>query len=374
MANVCAGVADSTTGRLVDERALFPAAGLISTLVHVLADRGQLDYGVPVAAYWPEFAAHGKVGITLAHVLTHTVGVPQAPPGAVLEDLADWDGMCARIAGLRPLWRPGSATGWHALTFGFILGEVVRRVAGRSLPAVLRDVVAVPLGVPRDLFFGVPAADLARVVRLEDRPVRPGRSDLWGDVPLGSLFHEVVPAWLRAGAKMGNRPESWMLPGPAGGAATADALARMFAALIGEVDGVRLVGPVTAGRFSEAVTTWEDRVTRAPIPKGLGYHVGLVPMGNTIAFGWQGSVGLMFADPGRGLAFACMHNLLTDAPLGSAYRVADEVRLALGLETGMIQAIRRRMGERAARRIRGRVARRRKRVDGWERDLRSSGT
>ncbi len=82
----------------------------------------------------------------------------------------------------------------------------------------------------------------------------------------------------------------------------------------------------------------------------------------------------MFADPGRGLAFACMHNLLTDAPLGSAYRVADEVRLALGLETGMIQAIRRRMGERAARRIRGRVARRRKRVDGWERDLRSSGT
>lgn len=127
--NVCAGVADSTTGRLVDERTLFPAAGLISTLVHVLADRGQLDYGVPVAAYWPEFAAHGKVGITLAHVLTHTAGVPQTPPGVVLEDLADWDGMCARIADLRPLWRPGSATGWHALTFGFILGEVVRRVA-----------------------------------------------------------------------------------------------------------------------------------------------------------------------------------------------------------------------------------------------------
>ncbi len=266
----------------------------------MLADRGQLDYGVPVAAYWPEFAAHGKVGITLAHVLTHTAGVPQAPPGIVLEDLADWDGMCTRIAGLRPLWRPGSATGWHALTFGFILGEVVRRVAGRSLPAVVRDVVAVPLGVPRDLFFGVPAADLARVVRLSEGPVRPGRSDLWGDFPPGSLFHEVVPAWLRAGAEMGNRPESWMLPGPAGGAATADALARMFAALIGEVDGVRLVGPATAGRFSEAVTTWEDRVTRAPIPKGLGYHVGLVPIGKPSPSGGREASASCSLTPGAG--------------------------------------------------------------------------
>ncbi|SNT61306.1 Beta-lactamase [Actinomadura meyerae] len=367
---VCAGMADATTGRPVDQRTLFPVAGLIPTVVHVLADRGVLDYGVPVAAYWPEFAAHGKTGITLAHVLAHTAGVPQAPPGIVLDDLADWDGMCARIADLRPLWRPGMATGWHALSFGFILGEVVRRVTGRPLPEVLREEVAAPLGVPDDLFFGVPAADLPRAVRLEDGELMEP-SALY---PPGSLYHEVVPEWLRANAGLANRPECWMLPGPAGSAATADAVARMFAALIGEVDGVRLVGPATTGRLSEALTVAEDRVTKVPTPKGLGYEVGIASMGNTCAFGRHGVDGLAFADPGRGFAFAYLHSLLSDEPLGNAYRVADEVRLALGLESGLLQAIRRRAVRRAARRLRARAARRRKRVDGWVRDLRSSGT
>ncbi|WP_254715559.1 serine hydrolase domain-containing protein [Actinomadura sp. NAK00032] len=265
----------------------------------MLADRGLLDYGVPVAAYWPEFAAQGKVGITLAHVLAHvlahTAGVPQTPPGVGPEDLADWDGMCARIADLRPLWRPGIATGWHALTYGFILGEVVRRVTGQPLPVVLRDVIAAPLGVHGDLLFGVPAADLPRVVRLEEgEPPDPP-----ADFPPGSLYHEAMPAWLRAGAELGNRPETWMPPGPVGSAATAEALARMFAALIGAVDGVRLIGPATAGRLSETLTTREDRVVRMPLRKGLGYMVGVAAMGNSVAFGWYGTDGLVYAGAPR---------------------------------------------------------------------------
>jgi CubicO group peptidase (beta-lactamase class C family) len=91
-------------------------------------------------------------------VLTHAAGVPQAPAGVTLADLADWDLMCARIADLEPLWEPGAETGYHALTYGYILGEVVRRVTGHPIARVLREEVTGPLGVADDLFFGVRTA------------------------------------------------------------------------------------------------------------------------------------------------------------------------------------------------------------------------
>lgn len=354
--DVSEGKADVTTGRPVDERTLFPCgAGSVSTVVHVLAERGLLDYGDPVAAYWPEFGAHGKHDVTLAHVLTHSAGVPQAPPGITLDDFADWDGMCARIADLRPLWRAGTATGHHLLTFGFILGEVVRRVTGRPVSAVLRDEVAAPLGVPDDLCFDVPADDLAQTARLEDGD----RSDPLGHYPDGSLYHEVHPPWMQVGAALGNRREWRTTARPSSGWGTAHALARMCAALIGEVDGVRLIGPVRTGRLS-MVLPREDRVLGGPARMGLGYIVGTVDMGSVSAFGWWPSGGgLAFADPGRGFSFAYLPNLLTSGVLGAAYQAADEVRLALGLETAVLQAVRRRKAERAVRRIRARVIKRR---------------
>ncbi|TDC59650.1 class A beta-lactamase-related serine hydrolase, partial [Actinomadura sp. GC306] len=368
--NVCAGKADTTTGRPVDERTLFPcASGPMSTVVHVLAERGLLDYGAPVAAYWPAFGAHGKHDITLAHVLTHSAGVPQAPPGITFDDLADWDGMCARIADLRPLWRAGYATGYHALTFGFILGEVVRRVTGRPLPAVLRDEVAAPLGVPGDLCFGVPARDLARVARLEERDL----PDPLRHFPEGSLYHEVIPPWMQSGMvlegrsevpegqpeapedrpeALANRPEALVLDLPTGGRATAHALARMYAALIGEVDGVRLIGQDRTARLSGVITIKQDRVTRVPSPKGLGYLVGTVQMGGFSSFGWMFGTGLAFADPERGFSFACLTNLSEPRQMEGVYRVADEVRLALGLEGALTQAVRRKLAKRAFRRLR----------------------
>lgn len=198
--------------------------------------------------------------MTIAHVLTHSAGVPQAPPGITLDDLADWDGMCARIADLRPLWRAGTATGFHALTFGFILGEVVRRVTGRPVSAVLRDDVAAPLGVSGDLWFGIPARHLPRVARFEDGD----RSDTLANFPDGSLYHQVAPPWLQEDAALANRPELQTMDAPSGSGATAHALTRMYAALIGEVDGVRLVGPARTGRLSAAITMKEDRVTWTP--------------------------------------------------------------------------------------------------------------
>ncbi|MEU5995960.1 serine hydrolase domain-containing protein [Spirillospora sp. NPDC047418] len=362
--DVHAGRADTSTGRPVDDRTLFPAAGvnLVSTVVHVLAERGLIEYGVPVAAYWPEFGAHGKTDITVAHVLTHSSGVPQAPDGLVFDDLADWDGTCARIADLRPLWRAGAATGQHSLTFGYILGEVARRVTGRPLPEILRNEVAEPLGVPEDLFIGVPARHLPRVARLEEEEER----DPLLEFPAGSLFHRVIPhAFQDEDAAMMNRADRLTMDAPYRGMMTAHALARMYAALIGDVDGVRLISPARTARLSAIVTMKEDRVFGWAMAKGLGYFVAAASMGSASAFGCSAAGGLAFADPERGLAFAYLPNLQIYGLDSRAYEVADGLRLALGLETGMGQAIRRRRVDREMRRTRRRVGRRRRRGRGW---------
>lgn len=331
--NACAGLADPATGRTVDERTLFNSwstgKGSASTVVHVLAERGLLDYDAPVAEYWPDFAAHGKGRVTLAHVLTHSAGVPQAPAGVTLRDLGDWATMCARIAELRPLWEPGTATGYHALTYGYILGEVVRRVTGRPIREVLRDEVTGPLGVDGDLFFGVPEPELARVARLED--------GTWASAlkarPADSLFFQAAPYAIQATAANGNRADHLTTDVPSAGTMTAFALARMYAALVGEVDGIRLISPARTATVSTVVTTGTDRVLGAPIPKGLGYFLGLPEMGTRIgAFGCKGSGGgIAFADPGSRFSFAFTHNRMTAPPADNAGRIAGLIRRAVGL-------------------------------------------
>lgn len=256
LVDACAG--EAHPGSAVDGRTLFNSwstgKGTMSALVHVLAERGLLDDTAPVAEYWPEFAAHGKQAVTLAHVLTHSAGVPQAPEGVTLADLADWDGMCARIADLRPQWEAGTATGYHALTFGYILGEVVRRVTGRPIVQALREEITEPLGIADELLFGVPSAELPRVARLEDG----NWAAIVASRPAGSAFFEAAPPAIQPGPDLGNRTAYLTTDVPSAGTMTARALARMYAALIGEVDGVRLVSPSAppgSGRWSPPTPT-----------------------------------------------------------------------------------------------------------------------
>ncbi len=107
-----------------------------STLVHMLAERGAFEYDTPVAELWPEFGAHGKQGVTVRHVMNHTAGVPGIPLTTTIEDLCDWDKMCAAIADSELWWEPGTKIGYHAYTFGYIAGEIIRRVTGKPISEV----------------------------------------------------------------------------------------------------------------------------------------------------------------------------------------------------------------------------------------------
>ncbi len=140
--NVAAGVDDRVTGAPVTPDTLFRAAsptkGVASTVAHVLAEDGDLDYDVPIAEAWPEFAARGKDKVTVRHVLCHTAGVPGLPPDLTPAQLCDWEQMCDLLADAELWWEPGTRFGYHDYTFGFLLGETLRRLTGRTISGLLR--------------------------------------------------------------------------------------------------------------------------------------------------------------------------------------------------------------------------------------------
>ena len=142
--------------------------GLTSTCVHLLADRGEIDLHAPVAAYWPEFAQAGKESITLASVMGHRSGVIGPRTRLSPQEALDWDNVCSHIAAAQPWWEPNTAQGYHMVTFGFILGEVVRRVTGRSIGQFLRTEIAEPLGI--DVHIGLPDSEHHRCAEMVNKP------------------------------------------------------------------------------------------------------------------------------------------------------------------------------------------------------------
>jgi CubicO group peptidase (beta-lactamase class C family) len=142
----------------------------------LLADRGDLDFDVPVAKYWPEFAAKGKEQIKVSQLLSHTSGLSGWREKITAEDLYDWDKMTSLLAAQAPLWEPGTASGYHALTHGYLIGEVVRRITGKSIGTVFREAIAEPLGA--DFHIGLPASEDARVADLIPFVLPPSARDI----------------------------------------------------------------------------------------------------------------------------------------------------------------------------------------------------
>src|SRR4051812_38340750 len=171
-----AGVADFATGRPIDGDTVFVtfsvSKGVTATIAHLLAERGQLDYDAPIADVWPAFAAHGKERITARHALAHQAGLAHLPIDLRPEDVIDWDRMCAILEDATPAWEPGTKTGYHALTFGWLVGELIHRADGRPIERILAEDVCAPLGID-SLWFGMPESAAARLARLEFEPVPP---------------------------------------------------------------------------------------------------------------------------------------------------------------------------------------------------------
>ncbi len=233
---------------------------LAAFCVLVLADRGVLGLDDPVARHWPEFAQAGKARVTVRQLLSHQAGLVALREARPAELLLDWDGVCAALAAEEPWWEPGTGHAEHALFFGHLCGELVRRTDGRSLGAFWREEVAGPWAL--DVHVGLGPDELRRTLDLRGG-FGPARSDLYRqalDNPPGARSLEVVngEAWRRAEIPAVN------------GHATALGLARFFAGLVagGELDGVRLVAPETVARHGRG------RADRARPAARRGGHLG----------------------------------------------------------------------------------------------------
>lgn len=330
-----AGVADPATGRTVDGDTLFYlfscGKGVTATAVHLLAERGVVDYDTPIAAYWPEFGTRGKERITVRHALTHSAGVPHLPDGTTLGELCDWERMCHLVAGLAPIWEPGTKSGYHSGVFGWLLGETVRRADGRRVDQVVREEIAGPLGIGEGLALGVAESMLPRMARLVQAGAGPGEADdekATPDTPLESL-RPVTQA---------NYPGRQRACLPSNCSGTARGLARMYAALAagGELDGVRILSPERLALATALAVDDVDVLSGHPVRRGLGYLLGQPgsPMGSTRVFGHDGlgeTIG--FADSRHRFAFALAKNNLTNdwSPASTPNVLVREVREALGI-------------------------------------------
>ncbi|HEU4493379.1 MAG TPA: serine hydrolase domain-containing protein [Rubrobacteraceae bacterium] len=325
-----AGIADPQTARRVTPDTPFFSysigKGVAATVVHALAERGLFGYDTRIVELWPEFGAHGKDRVTVRHALSQTAGVPGLPPGLTVDDLCDWEKMCTIVADSEPWWEPGTRIGYHAITWGYIVGEIIRRASGKPIPRSLREEVAEPLEVADELFFAVPAAERPRLARLEDAP---GAEEMFGELPEDSPILKLGPDLTAADA---NRAEVLGANILAGGTVTARAVARMYAALLGEVDGVRLISPERLREVSAVAMSGTDQIFGFPTSWGLGYSIGQF-MSNAHetqhVFGVGGIGGShAYASTRTGTTFALTKNLLTPS-FDTAEQVAGIVTKAV---------------------------------------------
>lgn len=279
--------------------------------VLMLIDRGLIDPDDPVAKFWPEFAQNGKEGVLVRHLMSHTSGVSGWQQPVEVDDLYDWEKSTSMLAAQAPWWEPGTASGYHALDFGHLLGEVVRRVDGRKLGRFFAEEIAGPLGA--DFHIGLADSEFGRVANVVPPPALPIPDELDFEStmiktltgPMISAASSWTPQWRRADI------------GAANGHGNARSVARSQAVIAngGEVDGVRLLSAETIERIFETHRDGPDLVLGIPIRFGLGYGLEIseqpyIPTGRVCFWGgWGGSVIVNDAD--RHLTIADMMNQMS---------------------------------------------------------------
>jgi CubicO group peptidase (beta-lactamase class C family) len=296
--DIYGGVANRESGRPVSADTMFilysSTKPLAAVCLHILWERGQLDWDDPVARHWPEFARNGKDGITIRHVLTHQGGFPETPGSTVWKKWQDWDFIIKVMEDIVPEYAPGEVMAYHPRNYGWVVGELVRRIDGRPINQFLREEVADLLGL-NGLYVGLPPEledRVSRVHAMEDCD-RPG----------------MIPPY--------NRPEVHQAVQPAGGGiATARDLARFYAALGngGVLDGAQILSPDTVDHVTDLQVEGVDYSLGQYMRRALGLVLADRRMGASLqmgprTFGHAGagtSVG--WADPDLGLAVAFITN------------------------------------------------------------------
>ena len=320
-ADLWAGVADKATGRPWTENTLqlvfSTTKGAAAICVARLVEAGLISYDDTVATYWPEFAANGKDHVTIAQMMSHQAGLPYIDAELGFDDAMAVTPMVEALAAQTPIWEPGSKHGYHAVTYGWLAGELVRRVDGRTLGTYFADEVAGPLGL--EFWIGLPESEEPRVSRLEvvpppeDPNIAALMEQFMGPGTIAWKALTVNGALTTTGDEnaFNTRAVHATEMPAANGITTARSLARMYAATVGPVDGIRLIDDATVSLASSEAVNGPDAVLVFPSQFGMGFmlHGTLTPMLSPSSFGHAGAGGsLGYADPDAQVGYGYVMN------------------------------------------------------------------
>jgi len=342
--NLHGGIADERDGRRWDRdtaSVVFSCTkGLMALMVARLVDEGRLDYAAPVARYWPEFAAAGKGAVTVAEALSHRAGLSAPREDFELADILDWDAATSKLAAQAPLWPPGEGYAYHALTHGWLAGELVRRVTGQSPGTYFRETIA-PLGA--EAWIGLPpsrgnvahlqvASELAELWEMDAAKAAAGEIN-W---PYRAMtLGRALPAALVTsdGGFNDRRVQQAEIPG-AGGIATAEGLATTWSAAVTPTRGVRLASADVLQRATATVTEGAPVfAAEPPYPRwGMGFQLDSAARRFLTAesFGHDGAGGqVAFADPRHRVGFAFVTNWMRGPGDTRGTALVDALRLLL---------------------------------------------
>ncbi|MFF4601497.1 serine hydrolase domain-containing protein [Streptomyces sp. NPDC001339] len=333
------GVADDRTGRAWEEETTLPvmscAKAVISVCAHLLVQQGRLDLDAPIADYWPEFARHGKERITSRQVLAHTSGIPLAEKRLTFDEVTSWTPVIRALEEQRPLWEPGTAYEYHAHAFGFLIGEVIRRLTGLTPGAYFRKAIADDLGLRT--WIGLPEEEVPGMARLVEGAGRPALPDADALIMRALTMNGVLPFPGLDDPHGYNSPAllTAELPG-AGAVSTARGLAALHAAVATGVDGSeRLLSEDTV---TDAVRQLSGGPTWSGLPDlGARYGSGFLldsPFRRLLgprSFGHSGAGGqFAFGDDEFGVGFAYTANMLGGSGDQRAVRLIGALRECVG--------------------------------------------